>query len=109
LGAQGLAFIGESSQTSDEAAHLVAGYANLTSANFRMHREEPPLIKELAALPLLALNLERPVVADPDRPHAYRLGRIFVHENRVTDDTILLLARLPILALSLFLGWAIYS
>ncbi len=105
---QGLSFIIESSQTSDEAAHLLAGYTYLTTGDFRMNREEPPLLKELAALPLLLLPLERPV-GDPEQGMgAFRLGPAFVHENRVSDDTILLLGRLPILGLSLLLGWAIF-
>ena len=105
---QGLAFISDASQTSDEAAQLLAGYSYLTTATFRMHREEPPLMKEIAALPLLALDLRVPPIADPDRPAAYKIGRIFVHENRLPNDTILFLARLPILLLSLLLGWGLF-
>ena len=105
---QGLSFMTESSQTSDEAAHLLAGYTYLKTADFRMNREEPPLIKELAALPLLLLPLERPV-GDPEHGMgAFRLGPVFVHKNRVSSDTILLLGRLPILGLSLLLGWSIF-
>ncbi len=105
---QGLLFITTSSQTSDEAAHLLAGYTYLTTGDFRMDREEPPLVKELAAFPLLFLGLERPEVAPEKGMGAFRLGPAFVHENRVSGDTILLLARLPILGLSLLLGWSIY-
>jgi len=105
---QGLVFITESSQTSDEGAHLAAGYSYLTRGDFRLNPEHPPLIKELAALPLLALGLDFPGGALWDQSEEWNIGRIFVHENRVPDDTILLLGRLPILLLSLVLGWAIY-
>ena len=106
---QGLAFIAESSQTSDEAAHLLAGTTYLRTGNFRMYPGEPPLMKELAALPLLLLDLDVPVAREGERPAAFKLGRIFVHENRVPNDTILFLARLPMLLLSLLLGWAIFG
>ncbi|MBI4169692.1 MAG: phospholipid carrier-dependent glycosyltransferase, partial [Acidobacteria bacterium] len=106
--AQGLHFIGESSQTSDEAAHLLAGYSYLSTGTFRMYRDEPPLIKEIAAFPLLLADLEVPSSSSGDRPGAFKLGRIFVHENRIPNGTILLLARLPILGLSLLLGWIVF-
>ena len=105
---QGLLFIAESSETSDEAAHLLAGYTYLTTGNFRPDREEPPLIKELSAFPLLFFGLERPVV-DPEHGRGvFRLGPAFLHENRIDGDLILWLARLPILALSACLGWLIF-
>ena len=50
--AQGIFFIRVNSQTVDEAAHLGAGYSYLTTGDFRLDSEHPPLIKELQALPL---------------------------------------------------------
>ncbi len=105
---QGLAFIGESSQTSDEGAHLAAGYSYLKTGDFRLNVEHPPLIKELAAAPLLGLDLAFPWGPLWDDAEEWNIGRIFVHENRVPNDTILFLARLPMLGLSLLLGWAIF-
>ena len=43
-----------SSATSDEVAHLPAGYSYWTWNDYRMNPEHPPLMKKLAALPLLA-------------------------------------------------------
>jgi len=105
---QGLVFITESSQTSDEGAHLAAGYSYLTAGDFRLNPEHPPLIKELAALPLLFLGLDSPGGALWEQAEEWNIGRIFVHENRAPNDTILLLGRLPVLLLSLVLGWVIY-
>ncbi len=110
LALQGLAFIGESSQTNDEAARIIGGYAYLTRGDFRLDIVQPPLLKELAALPLLFLNLDFPrtdsvpPVAGQSRAGAYRLGEPFLYRNRVASATILFLARLPTLALSLLLG-----
>jgi len=105
---QGVVFITASSQTSDEAAHLAAGYSYLTTGDFRLNVEHPPLLKELAALPLLPLGLSFPRGALWEQAEEWNIGRIFVHENRVSNDTILFLARLPILGLSLLLGWTIF-
>ena len=41
----------------DETAHFPAGYTYLTLRDFRMNPEHPPLVKELAALPLLLLDV----------------------------------------------------
>jgi 4-amino-4-deoxy-L-arabinose transferase-like glycosyltransferase len=108
LALQGIAFIAESSQTSDEAAHLSAGYSYLTKWDFRLNTEHPPLIKELAALPLLPLGLDFPDGALWQMAEEWSIGRIFVHENRLPNDTILFCGRLPVLALSLLMGWVLY-
>ncbi len=105
---QGLMFIGESSQTSDEAVHLTAGYSYLKTGDFRLNPEHPPLIKEIAALPLLLTDLSFPWGPLWEQAEEWNAGRIFVHENRLSNDTILLLGRLPILMLSLALGWAMF-
>src|SRR2546426_114335 len=108
LSEQGLIFIGESSQTSDEAAHIAAGYSYLKTADFRLNPEHPPLIKEWAALPLLFFDLQFPWGPLWNQAEEWNIGRIFVHENRVPNDTILLFGRLPILLLSLVLGWFLF-
>jgi hypothetical protein len=105
---QGIVFITESSQTSDEAAHLSAGYSYLKTADFRLNPEHPPLIKELAALPLLPLHLDFPWGPLWDQAEEWNIGRLFVHENRIPNDTLLFLARLPVLTLSVLLGWCLF-
>ncbi len=109
LALQGLIFIGESSQTSDEAAHLAAGYSYLKAGDFRLNPEHPPLLKEIAALPLLPLGLSFPWGPLWEQAEEWNIGRLFVHENRLTNDTILLLGRLPMLALSIGLGWFLFA
>src|ERR1700693_4207153 len=46
-----------SSPTSDETSHLVAGYSYLIAHDYRLNPEHPPLLKKLAALPLLAMRI----------------------------------------------------
>lgn len=108
LALQGIIFITESSQTSDEAAHLAAGYSYLVTGDYRLNPEHPPLVKILSALPLLPLHLDFPKGALWEQAEEWNIGRLFVHENRVPNDTVLLLGRLPVLGLSILLGWAIY-
>ena len=105
---QGLLFISESSQTSDEAAHLLAGYTYLRTGNFLTYPGEPPLMKEFAALPLLFFDLDLPTFPSREMPRVFLLGPKFLHENRVPGDTILFAARIPMLLLSLLLGLAVY-
>ena len=50
------------SATTDEVAHLPAGYANLRWKDFRMNPEHPPLVKELAAA---GMSLRHPWVPGP--------------------------------------------
>ncbi len=96
------------SATFDEGAHLPAGYTHLTLGDHRLNPEQPPLVKLLAAAPLLAL---RPVVRTDDRAWAearqWEFGRRFLY--RWNDaDRLLFLGRLPIVALASFLLVAVF-
>ena len=46
----------ETSPTTDEGVHLAAGYSYLARADYRLNPEHPPLLKKVAALPLLAMK-----------------------------------------------------
>lgn len=50
----------QKSSTSDEAVHLTAGYEYLKYRDFRWNPEHPPLAKEIAALPLLFMDINAP-------------------------------------------------
>src|SRR6185436_9609364 len=79
----GLAHLGvrDTSPTFDEVAHLPAGYTHLTRLDFRLVPEQPPLVKDLAALPLLAMDVRVPEqdAAWARRRH-YEFGRRFLFE-----------------------------
>ncbi len=49
------------SQTTDEAVHLSSGYTYLIKHDFRFNPEHPPIIKALAALPLLIIKPSIPL------------------------------------------------
>ena len=48
-------------QTYDEAVHLAAGFSYLTTGDYQLNPEHPPLSKMLAAIPLLFLKPHLPV------------------------------------------------
>ncbi len=80
----------QESQTSDEAYSLYAGYSHLTAGNFFICPAYPPLAKDVAALPLLALH---PVVPPMTAAQVtdFRSGRIFLYSNNA--DRLLFAAR----------------
>lgn len=58
LEAQLLLSVRQNSQTFDESAHLYAGYSYLKCGDLGINPEHPPLVKLVAALPLLPLRLQ---------------------------------------------------
>ncbi|MFN0166350.1 MAG: ArnT family glycosyltransferase [Bryobacteraceae bacterium] len=94
----------EESQTWDEAMHIKAGFGYWTNADFRDNPQHPPLIKLIAAFPLLFMNVER---VAPRELFEIEAGRQFLFENRSPADRILLAARLGPILLSLGLTLAV--
>ncbi|MBU2236257.1 glycosyltransferase family 39 protein, partial [Patescibacteria group bacterium] len=100
----------QESQTIDEGSHLSSGYTYVTTRDFRLNPEHPPLIKEVSALPLLFLPIEAPLDhISWTEQNQWEFGRQFLYNNTVDADLILLLGRLPIMLLSLLLGMFIYK
>ncbi len=104
------------SVTIDEVAHIGAGVSYLQKFDLRFNPEHPPLPKVLAALPLVV----RGVHADYSHPswqNALQFFPAFLGEwvfgdwllNKWNDPvTTLAWARLPMLVLTLVLGWILY-
>lgn len=100
----------QESQTIDEGSHLASGYTYITTGDFRLNPEHPPLVKEYSALPLLFLPIEAPLNHPAwTENNQWEFGRQFLYNNTVDADFILLLGRLPIMLLSLLLGLFIYK
>jgi hypothetical protein len=99
------------SQIIDEAPHIAAGYSYWQTGDFKMNPEHPPLIKMLAALPLQFMTL-KPITAFSAwsiNPDQWQLGRQFLYENTVSHTQLLFWSRLPIMLLSIILGWIIFK
>jgi len=95
----------------DEVAHIPAGYSYLRYGDFRLNPEHPPLLKDLAAFPLLFLDLKFPdnIPAWTTEPNGqWETGWHFIYHVGNDADLILFLSRLPILILALVFGYFVY-
>lgn len=96
-------------QTIDEAVHLASGFSYLVTGDFRLNPEHPPLLKELAALPLLFLPVSIPLDhASWAATDQWEFGRQFLYHNTLPAQTILLAGRFPLLLMSLVLGLTVF-
>lgn len=113
MAAQMLTVVARKSITADEIVMIPAGWDHLTSGNFQLVNEHPPLSKLLAALPLPLIRpkLKRSAEtgADPLSPEekwAREIG--FWEENRAAFESISFRARVPLIALACALGLLIF-
>jgi len=115
MAAQMITAIPHTSAVVDEPAHLTSGYLSLVEGDLTVNREHPPFIKALAALPLLGLHPALPALPstreDPkarsSEDFEFDYSRRFLY--KVNDaDRLLRVARLPIVALTLFGGAALF-
>ena len=96
--------------TTDEGLYLPTGYQYLTERSARIGFEHPPLVRDLAAVPLLFLNLRPAASFLPTdirgrlSQTVFELGDAFIYEQSEPPDRILFLARLPMIGLALGLG-----
>ncbi len=109
----GLMFFSAWNETAimDELAHIPAGYSYLTQKDYRLNPEHPPLAKDIAAFPLLFANLNFPSNStywQNDINGQWAFGAVFLYESGNNPDTILRLSRLPIMLLTILLGWLLF-
>src|SRR5271169_6290269 len=96
-------FVSRQSQTWDEGDHIYSGYMSLKNGDFGLNPEHPPLVKMLAALPLLSMRLVMPELKQRYFKHeAFMGGRGFVFDNDA--DTLLFRVRMAAASLALLLG-----
>src|SRR3989344_2775703 len=93
----------------DELTHLPSGFSYLKTGELKLNPEHPPLVKMLAAAPLLFLNLK----FDPNDPNLagpktdeWQFGRDLLFNNGV--DRVMFWGRIPIILLSVLLGWYVF-
>src|SRR6267143_488115 len=101
--------VSRESPTWDEGDHIFAGYWSLTHKDFGLNPEHPPLVKMLAAAPLLSMPLKTPQVQNRFFMHeAFLDGKQFLFGNDA--DAIMFRARMTasiftvLLALLVFLA-----
>jgi hypothetical protein len=97
----------QQSQTFDEAVHIFAGYRYWKYFDFGANPEHPPLIKLVAAIPLLRLPLRVPSIPDADfKMVEYRTGRDFLYGNDA--NTLLWRTRMAASVFTICLGLAVF-
>jgi len=96
----------EKSATFDEIGHVAAGYSFLRYNDYRLYDVDPPLMRQIAAFPLLFMNLNFPIHSEGwKEKKEIDVGYDFFYKiNGRKADKILFLARLPIVFISLLLG-----
>lgn len=104
--------IREDSVTMDEVAHLPSGYSYLTQKDMRLNPEHPPLVKDLAAIPLLFIkDINFPYnIKDwkDDVNGQWGFGYYFLYHTDNPADDMIFWARIPMILISVILGLYVF-
>jgi 4-amino-4-deoxy-L-arabinose transferase-like glycosyltransferase len=95
--------------TYDEPADLAAGIGYLRFGVLQVNYEHPPLAKALAGMPFLLTDVDLPDRTSFVRTGETRLGQQILYERGNDPDRVVLLARLPMMALALALAGAVFG
>src|SRR3989344_2993078 len=95
----------------DELAHIPSGYGYVRHLDYRLNPEHPPLVKAIAAFPLLFVNPNFPT----DSPHwttalngQWDMGRTFLYGAGNDADELVRVARVGPILLTILLVILIY-
>jgi 4-amino-4-deoxy-L-arabinose transferase-like glycosyltransferase len=98
------------SLTWDEGHHLYAGYLSWKTADDGINPEVPPLVKAIAAAPLLPMRPTTPPLQSRFfKDEAFFGGRDFMFHNNIDVDAVLLPARLAVSIFSFALALLVFS
>ncbi len=95
----------------DEGDHIYSGYMNWLHDEYSMNPEHPPLVKLVATLPLLALDLKVPPRQGRYfKDEAYLGGRELLYRNgpRYSADTLLFRMHMAVLVFALLLATLLF-
>ncbi len=93
--------------TWDEDDHLYAGYMSWKTGDFGLNPEHPPLVKLLAALPILNMPLRLPALQNREFKHeAFLGGKEFLFKNDA--DAMLFRARMAAASLTVLLALVVF-
>jgi len=103
----------DDSLTMDELAHLPAGYSYLTQKDMRLNPEHPPLIKDLAAIPLLfikGIKFPSEIKAwKNDVNGQWEFGNYFLFKTGNPADQMIFWGRIPMILILVLLGFYIFK
>ena len=100
----------EESTIMDEQAHIPAGFSYVSYGDMRLNPEHPPLLKDLAGLPLLFMHLTFPLDSKEWQTginEQWTLGNRLIHEN--SAEWVTFAARIPIILIAVLLGFFIFK
>jgi 4-amino-4-deoxy-L-arabinose transferase-like glycosyltransferase len=101
-------FIRRETQTWDEACHIFAGYSYWTRGDFGINPEHPPLVKLLAAPPLLGLSLQVPPHTKTfSKEEDFTAATQFVYGNDA--EKVLFRTRITVAFLTLLLAIVVFA
>ena len=105
----------------DERIHLPAGYSYITRQDMRLNPEHPPLVKDLAALPLLFMKINFPyqswgwntsLTADSSRTPSWQtdvgFGNDLLYYSGNDAQNMMRYGRIPIILIGILLGFYIF-
>lgn len=99
--------VSRESPTWDEGDHIFAGYRSLTHKDFGLNPEHPPVVKMLAAAPLLSMPLKVPEVRNRFFMHeAFLDGKEFLFRNDA--DAMMFRARMTASILTILLALLVF-
>ena len=96
----------------DEVAHIPSGYSYVKYQDFRLNPEHPPLLKDLAGIPLQFLNVTFPTDEKfwtTDANGQWEAGRRFLYFPGNDTEAIVFWSRFPIILIALALGFVIFK
>ncbi|MBW1862657.1 MAG: glycosyltransferase family 39 protein [Deltaproteobacteria bacterium] len=99
----------EKSVTVDEFIYLPAGLYNLITLDWRMDRENPPLIKCFPALTALISKPEINIKTFNKKPNPYDLAYDFMFRNKERYRHIFQYGRCAVILLGCLCGWLLYK
>src|ERR1035441_8414647 len=95
----------------DEGDHIFAGYMSLKTHDYGLNPEHPPMVKMVAALPLMHLALRVPPLQNRwYKTESYLDGRELIYRNGPSDggrysaNTIIFRARMCVMPFVLLLA-----
>ena len=104
----------EDSLIVDEIPHVGAGYSYWATGDMRLNPEHPPLVKDLAGLPLQFMDLEdEPAFAsrfwNTDINGQWDFGRQLIFQSGNDADKVAHAAKLPVFIFFILAAWLLFK
>ncbi|MFA6285195.1 MAG: glycosyltransferase family 39 protein [Parcubacteria group bacterium] len=96
----------------DEVAHIPSGYSYVKYHDYRLNPEHPPLLKDLAGIPLQFLKVTFPTDEKfwtTDANGQWEAGSRFLYFPGNDTEAIVFWSRFPIILIALALGFVIFK